>query len=101
MSLDRRNGDIMEQVFYIDLKGVITRDEFYGILRNELPLPDYFGNNLDAFYDVLTDACDNYNIIFYNCCDMEKEMTQYFERLKKMCSAAVSEGDDLKIRFFE
>ena len=31
-----------------------TMDDFYQIAVKELSLPDYFGNNLDALWDVLT-----------------------------------------------
>lgn len=108
----------MEQVFYIDLKGITTKEELHALLRKELPLPEYYGDNLDAFYDVLTEKGAGWNIIFYNCtkamignkeagnsgnngdititCDIES----YITNLEKLCNRAVSECDNLKIRFF-
>ena len=56
----------MEKVFYIDLSGVTTSDELQDLLVKELPLPDYYGKNLDALYDVLTENLQEWNIIFYN-----------------------------------
>ncbi len=90
----------MEQVFYIDLAGVITRDELHETLAKALLLPDYYGKNLDALYDVLTEQGEGWNIIFYNCTDMEKEMPDYLGRLKKMSGQAQEETDDLQIRFY-
>ena len=90
----------MEQVFYIDLKGVITRDELHEKLAKELPLPDYYGSNLDAFYDILTEYGEEWNIIFYNCTDIKAEMPEYFESLRRLCKRAVSDCDGLNVRFF-
>ena len=45
----------MEQVFYIDLTEVSTKEELQEALVETLPLPDYYGRNLDALYDVLPD----------------------------------------------
>ena len=91
----------MEQVFYIDLKGVITREELHDKLSKELPLPDYYGHNLDALYDVLTEDGEEWNIIFYNCTDIRTEMHEYFESFGRMCKRAVDDCEGLNIRFFK
>ncbi|MDR1652965.1 MAG: barstar family protein [Prevotellaceae bacterium] len=46
----------MEQVkiIEIDFKNITSCNDFYGQLKSKIKLPDYFGNNLDALYDVLT-----------------------------------------------
>ncbi len=90
----------MEQVFYIDLKGIITRDELHETLAKDLSLPDYYGGNLDALYDILTEQGEGWNIIFFNCTDMEKEMPDYLTRLKKMSRQAAEETESLQIRFY-
>ena len=41
--------------YEIDLKNAKTRADLYDLLEQELPLPDYFGRNLDALYDVLSE----------------------------------------------
>lgn len=111
----------MEQVFYIDLKGISTKEELHALLKKELPLPEYYGDNLDAFYDVLTEQGEGWNLIFYNCTkivnnceDIEDtgnpadsqnskitiDIDAYMQNLKKLCNRAVSECDNLKIRFY-
>lgn len=90
----------MEKVFYIDLKGIITKEELHEVLKRELSLPYYYGGNLDALYDVLTDNGEGWNIIFYNTADIRAEMPDYYERLKKVGESAMADCDDLKIRFF-
>ena len=38
-----------------DFARLATADAVYDFLAEELSLPDYFGRNLDALYDCLTD----------------------------------------------
>jgi ribonuclease inhibitor len=38
----------------IDFKEIKNNADFYKQLKSKIELPDYFGNNLDALYDVLT-----------------------------------------------
>ena len=108
----------MEQVFYIDLKGISTREELHALLRKELPLPEYYGDNLDAFYDVLTEQGEGWNLIFYNRTKVgggnktaedagnndyvaiTNDIINYITKLEKLCNRAVSECEHLKIRFF-
>jgi ribonuclease inhibitor len=90
----------MEQVFYIDLSNVTTKSELHDILAKELPLPEHYGHNLDALYDVLTETTETWNIIIYNTSAMEKENPDYLNRLKKLASRAQKESKNLKIRFY-
>ncbi len=39
---------------YIDFTNIGDYDDFYKILKEKIALPDYFGDNLDALYDVIT-----------------------------------------------
>lgn len=44
----------MSKEVYIDFSIIDDYDEFYAQLKEKLELPEYFGDNLDAFYDVLS-----------------------------------------------
>lgn len=90
----------MEKVIYIDLKGVITKDELHELLKKELGFPYYYGGNLDAFYDMLTEYGEGWNIIFYNAGDITAEMPGYYARLKDAAQRAMAETDELRIRFY-
>ena len=47
---------------YLSRENSATPDSLYDFLSNELDFPDYFGRNLDALYDVLTDICEETHI---------------------------------------
>lgn len=40
----------------IDLKEVNTVQELHDLLSTKLGFPDYYGNNWDAFWDMITDT---------------------------------------------
>lgn len=90
----------MEKVFYLDLTGISTTDELQDYLVKELPLPEYYGRNLDALYDVLTEIGDDWNIIFYNVSGASESIGQYFDNIKRVCSDACLENHKLKVRFY-
>ncbi len=91
----------MEKVFYIDLKDAATKEEFHELLAKELPLPDYYGGNLDALYDVLTECGEGWNLIFYNASLALPQLSDYLPKVRRMAGRAVAETDGLKIRFFD
>lgn len=91
----------MGKVFYIDMSEVTTKEELQELLVKELPLPDYYGRNLDAFNDVLTEFGNGWNIIFYNTKRAGIKLGKYYDALRRLCSEASEDMTDLKIRFFE
>lgn len=40
----------------IDLKEVHTKEELHNLLSVKLGFPDWYGNNWDAFWDMITDT---------------------------------------------
>ena len=38
----------------IDFENITTKEEFYEIFKSKIELPEYFGDNLDALWDVIT-----------------------------------------------
>jgi len=43
-------------------KKIKTEQQFHNFFKKELEFPDYYGENLDAFWDCLTDALTDYPI---------------------------------------
>lgn len=48
----------------IDGLSIEKKDDFYQNIKKELNTPEYFGNNLDALYDFLTEQTDILQIEF-------------------------------------
>jgi ribonuclease inhibitor len=44
----------MSQVITLDFKGIHTYHQFYNQCKKQFDLPEYFGHNLDALWDMLT-----------------------------------------------
>ena len=57
-------------------------------LKEQLELPDYYGNNLDAFYDCLTDL-DEVRIKI----NQAEQETDFFRRLRKVFEMAEKNGE--------
>lgn len=90
----------MIRVYYIDMADKSSREDFYNTIEKELPLPDYFGSNLDALSDVFSEYGDGWDIIFYNMRKFMESEPDYFKKLTKMCRMAEKEYGNICIRFY-
>lgn len=77
--------------YILDLTDVTTREGFWNLLRDVLPLPDYFGSNLDALYDVLTEGSPR-TLIFRNAEALEAEDPAFSLALRRMLRDAEGEN---------
>ena len=50
--------------FTVDLAGVRSAARLHAALAEQLPLPEHYGRNLDAFHDVLTEFGQSWRIVF-------------------------------------
>ena len=63
-------------VVELDARCMGTREEAHEYLKNNLGFPEYYGRNLDALYDLLTEFCDiRLEIVHAN------EAGPYFQRV--------------------
>ena len=54
------------------------KEDFYENIKKELNPPSYFGNNLDALYDILTEQPDILQIKFLHYNIMQKHLGSSF-----------------------
>lgn len=88
----------MMKTIEINLGNVRTREEFHEEVSQKLNFPDYYGKNLDAMYDCLTDILEPMEINFYGvekCRASSSEMSKYIESLKRMLDDASDVADNL------
>ena len=85
--------------YEIDLKNAKTRAELYDRLEKVLPLPDYFGRNLDALYDCLSEITEETSIKILDGECREYEIERYIRRLKRMFEGLAEENPNVRVSF--
>ncbi len=70
--------------YEIDLTGVHTPAEFQSRIREVLPVPAWYGNNLDALHDILTERKD-WTVRFYHAEGLQEERPRYASALGRLC----------------
>ena len=91
-------------MYTIDIRNINTKKELHEILREVLPLPDYYGNNLDALYDVLTETSDEMEIEFIwddNRIDIPEEVTKTIKGLKRLSEDIMDECPNIDINWVD
>ena len=91
---DRQEG--MER-YIIDLENVYSADELHVVVRRTLPLPEHYGNNLDALYDVLTEWTKNCEIRFIHTDEAEAAMPKYMRALRRLCEEVRDENPHVDV----
>ena len=56
-----------QNIFTVDLSGVSDRKGLHDRIQEALPLPEYYGRNLDALYDALTEFGNGWDVRFTVC----------------------------------
>ena len=90
-------GMMMEKRFAIDLSGAETVADVHDALENALPMPDHYGRNLDALYDVLTEFADDWHIIIEHEEEADPGIRAYIDKVKDTFEEAASETEGLVI----
>ncbi len=88
----KKDNASMRRRFVVDLAGVRSAARLHAALAAQLPLPQHYGRNLDAFYDVLTEFGGNWSIVFRNA-------GAAAEGLRTVCADAMAETPGLDIVF--
>lgn len=74
-----------------DLSGVRDRAALHRRLEKALGLPSWYGRNLDALYDVLTDGFAPLQIRFTEWEELQEGDPVYFDRFRTVLSDAEKE----------
>ena len=93
----------MSNSFYIDLTGVENRTELHDRIEQGLPVPEWYGRNLDALYDVLTEPefGGDCLVCFTGCAGSSEKMPRYMEAMRQVCRAACEENLGLCVDFWD
>ena len=83
--------------YEIDLDNVTTKMQFHEKIRATIPCPDYYGGNLDALYDVLTEISGPVEIVFLNFREFTHQLPGFGEVVEHLCADAQAENPELLI----
>ncbi len=83
---------------YIDFLEIGDYDDFYAQLKEKLTLPEHFGHNLDALFDVITGELEMpLHLEFVN---MSVEQLEIFEDLLTTLEDAEDEVEDFTFAYY-
>ncbi len=80
-------------IYEIDLTGICGPKEFHRKVREVLPIPEWYGNNLDALHDVLTEQSD-WVVWFRHAKDLREARPRYAGALERLCRECGAELSD-------
>ncbi|MDO5390825.1 MAG: barstar family protein [Eubacteriales bacterium] len=74
-----------------------TPEELQEYIRTELDFPDYYGENLSALYDCLTESTEELFLEFDLDSFPDDIMKEYIKKVWKVCEDAVEENELLEL----
>ena len=79
----------------IDCRLFSCRQDVHQAFAEALSFPDYYGNNLDALHDCLTEMSGKVRLLDWEVA--EAKLGIYGEKAKKVIAAAALHNDDLDL----
>jgi len=81
----------MSKQFDLHFSQCTSVEDIYGVIRQEMDLPDWFGNNLSAFWDGLTGMIEVPATIIFHKNAKNKDLLAYIEQLIAIARRAENE----------
>ena len=72
----------------IDGKAVQTREDVYNTAVRAMSPPEWFGRNLDALWDLLTDLCDPLTVVVIETDLLREHLGSFADTLLKLLAQA-------------
>jgi len=79
----------------IDCSKIQTKEDLHRIFRETLSFPDWYGSNLDALYDCLTELSGKVRLLNWETA--ESNLGAYGQKAKKVIAAAALHNTDLDL----
>lgn len=84
----------MEEII-IDCSSIRSKEDLHNLFRENLCFPDWYGNNLDALYDCLTDCTGTVRLLNWDTA--ETHLGTYGKKAKKVIAAAALRNTSLDL----
>ncbi len=73
------------------------RKQLHEEIARQLDLPDYYGNNLDALWDVLSAWSQPMQIVVEHSADLERQLGGYGEMVLQLFQEAEEENNAISV----
>lgn len=83
------------QIISIDCLDIKTSEQLHQKLARALDFPDYYGKNLDALFDCLTEYRQDREVIFHNWHSLAYSLKDYAEKALYVFHEASEENPHL------
>lgn len=89
----------MREPLVLNLDGTVlkSKEELHNTIAWQLSLPDYYGHNLDALWDVLSTWSKPLQIEVSNIVLLQKHLGEYEEALLQVLNDVVAENDAITL----
>ncbi|MBE7003789.1 MAG: barnase inhibitor [Ruminococcaceae bacterium] len=81
----------------IDGAAIRTREELHDAMARQLALPEYYGRNLDALFDCLTELHESCDIVVRHADELFAHLGVYAEILQNVLCEAAGENSSLRL----
>lgn len=81
----------------IDCANITTAEAFHNALAEALDFPEYYGKNLDALFDCLTEINQELELVLLNWHKLEYNLKDYSGKALYVFHCACEENDDLTV----
>ena len=87
----------MKQVI-LDGTGIFSRDQLHDALQQSLSLPQWYGRNLDALFDCLTDIAEPVQLTLQGRLALRVHLGRYAESLERVLKRAAQENEKFTLQ---
>ena len=79
----------------IDCARIHSREDLHAVFREALTFPEWYGDNLDALYDCLTEISGKVRLLDWETAEVQ--LGDYGKKAKKVIAAAALRNTDLDL----
>ena len=83
----------------LDGNEIISMSDIHNLFAGELDFPQWYGKNLDALYDCLSDVTEEVEITIENSAELMENLGISFERLCALLNDVSEENEKISVSF--
>lgn len=83
----------------VDLSGIKTVEELHAALKEAFEFPEYYGGNLDALHDCLTDITEPTEVTFAGYKAAKKALEADFYAFRNVVEDSADENENLTVKW--